>query len=134
LKEKKVLYIPDTIVEQPIIYGLIKNYNLMVNILRANINPEMEGRIVAEISGEKEDFLAGMAYLQSRAVKCLPLEQEIVWLEERCTQCGACSVICPAGALELERPEMIVRFKGEKCIICEHCIGACPARAMELRY
>ena len=134
MREKMVLYFPASVVEHPVIYSLIRDYNLMVNILKANINPRMEGRIVAEISGTKEDFQAGREFLQSRGVETLPLEQEIVWVEERCTHCGACSVICPAGALVVERPSMLVRFKGEKCIICEHCIAACPSRAMEVRY
>ena len=134
MKEKMVLYFPATVVEQPLTYSLIKDFNLMINILKAKINPRMEGRVVAEISGEKNDFQAGLAFLRSRGVKTFPLEQEIVWVEERCTHCGACSVICPAGALVMERPEMLVRFKGEKCIICEHCITACPSRAMEVCY
>jgi ferredoxin len=134
LKQKMVLHFPSTIVEQPCTYHLIKDYNLMINILKANINPRKEGFIVVEISGEKQDFSAGVAFLQSRGVKVHPLEQEIVWVEERCTHCGACSVICPTGALVLERPEMNVKFIGDKCIVCEHCIKACPVRAMEARY
>ena len=134
MKEKMVLYFPATVVEHPLTYSLIKDYNLMVNILRANINPRMEGRIVAEISGEKENYEAGLDFLHSRGVRTFPLEQEIVWVEERCTHCGACSVICPAGALVMERPAMRVSFRGDKCIICEHCITACPSRAMEVRY
>lgn len=134
MKEKIVLHFPATVVEQPFVYHLIKDYGLMVNILKANINPRKEGRMVIEVGGEKENFLAGIDFLQSRGVKVFPLEQEIVWVGERCTHCGACSVICPAGALVLERPEMEVKFIGEKCIVCEHCIKACPARAMEARY
>lgn len=134
MKQKMVFHFPATVVEQPFNYYLIKDYDLMVNILKANINPRKEGRIVVEISGEKENFQAGMEFMQSRGVKVFPLEQEIVWLEERCTHCGACTAVCPSGALELERPEMRVRFVGEKCIVCEHCIKTCPARAMEVRY
>ncbi len=129
-----VLYFPATVVEQPLTYALIKDYNLMINILKADINPKMEGRIVAEISGEEKNFHAGLEFLQSVGVRVFPLEQEIIWVEERCTHCGACAVICPAGALILERPEMVVRFESDKCIICEHCITACPARAMEVCY
>lgn len=134
MKKKIVLYFPPTVTEQPFIYYLIKDHHLMVNILKANINPRKEGRAVVEISGEENDFQAGINFLQSRGVKIFPLEQEIVWVEERCTQCGACSVICPAGALVVERPEMTVKFFNEKCIICEHCLIACPSRAMEARY
>jgi len=134
LKKKIVLYFPPTVTEQPFTYYLIKDYNLMVNILKADINPHKEGRAVVEISGKETDFQNGIEFLQSRGVKILPLEQEIVWVEERCTQCGACSVICPTGALVVERPSMHVQFYSEKCIVCEHCLQACPSRAMEAHY
>ena len=32
-------------------------------------------------------------------LKIKQLKQQIIWQEDRCTHCGACSVICPAGAL-----------------------------------
>jgi ferredoxin len=134
VKQKIVLHFPSIVTEQPFTYYLIKEYNLMVNILKANINPRKEGRMVVEVSGDQKNYRDGMEYLQSRGVKISPLEQEIVWLEDRCTQCGACVVICPVGALAMERPEMKVKFAGEKCIVCEHCLKSCPARAMEVRY
>jgi len=134
LRQKLVLHFPSTVVEQPFVYHLVKDMKLMVNILKANINPRKEGRMVVEVSGEKEDFLEGVEFLQSRGVKVFPLEQEIVWVKEKCTQCGACTVICPSGALSLKRPEMEIQFDDDKCIICEYCIKACPARAMEARY
>ena len=129
-----VLYFSPNVTEQPFIYYLIKNHNLMVNILKANINPRKEGRAVVEISGEQGDFQTGLDFLQSSGVRISPLEKEIVWVEERCTHCGICSLICPTGALVLERPEMMVKFINDKCIVCEHCITACPSRAMEARY
>ncbi len=134
MKQKMVLRFPAAVVEQPFTYHLIKDYNLMINILKANINPRMEGRMVVEISGAEDDFHRGIEFLQSSGVKAFPLEQEIAWVEERCTHCGACVIICPAGALVLERPSMEVKFLNEKCIICEHCLKACPARAMEARF
>ena len=134
MKEKMVLYFPSTVTEQPFIYYLIKDHNLLVNILKADINPRMEGRLVVEIDGEKSDFAAGLDFLQARGVKVFPLEQEIIWTEERCTHCGACTVICPAGALKLDRITMQISFSGDKCVVCEHCIKACPSRAMEARY
>lgn len=134
VKQKMVLYFSPNVTEQPFIYYLIKDYNLMVNILKANINPRKEGRAVVEISGEEKDFQAGLDFLQTGGVKVSPLEQEIVWVEERCTHCGTCSVICPTGALILERPAMTVKFLNDKCVVCEHCITACPSRAMEARY
>ena len=49
IKHRLVLCFPATLVEQPLIYHLVKDYDLMVNILRADINPRKEGRLVLEI-------------------------------------------------------------------------------------
>ncbi len=134
IRQKIVLRFPANVVEQPFLYHLIKDYNWMVNLLKANINPRKEGRLVFEVTGEEKDYQDGLEYLQSRGVSVHPLEQEIVWLEERCTQCGACAVICPSKALSVKRPEMTISFDESKCVVCEHCLKACPARAIEGRY
>ncbi|MCL5982888.1 MAG: 4Fe-4S binding protein [Firmicutes bacterium] len=134
IKRKVVLRFPASVVEHPFIYTLAKEYNVVANILKANINPRKEGRMVVELSADNKDFAAAMEFLQSRGVIVLPLEQQVSWLEDRCTQCGACTVICPTEALWMKRPEMTVSFNGEKCVVCEHCLKACPARAVEALY
>src|SRR5690554_6528866 len=105
IKRKVVLRFPTTVVEQPFIYILAKEYNVIASILKANINPRKEGSMVVELSAEQQEFDAAMEYLQTRGVQVLPLEQQIIWLEDRCTQCGACTVICPTNALWMKRPE-----------------------------
>ena len=134
IKRKLVLRFPASVVEHPFIYTLAKDFNVVASILKANINPRKEGPMVVELSASEKEFEAGIDYLQSRGVIVLPLEQQIVWLEDRCTQCGACTVICPTNALWMKRPEMTVAFCGEKCVVCEHCLKACPARAVEALY
>lgn len=134
IKRKVVLRFPASVVEYPFIYTLAKEYNVVANILKANINPRKEGRMVVELSADDKDFDAAMDFLQSRGVIVLPLEQQVNWLEDRCTQCGACTVICPTEALWMKRPEMTVSFNGEKCVVCEHCLKACPARAVDALY
>ena len=134
MKRKLVLRFPATVVEFPFMYTLVKEHNVLPNILKANINPRKEGQMVVELSADEKNLSQAVEFMQSRGVIVLPLEQQIVWVEDRCTQCGACTVICPSGALEMKRPEMTVSFDGEKCIVCEHCLKACPARAVEARY
>jgi ferredoxin len=51
---------------------------------------------------------------------------------EKCYQCGACTGICPTGALSLSRPDMAVIFDEDKCTACGLCVSVCPARAMEV--
>jgi L-aspartate semialdehyde sulfurtransferase ferredoxin len=55
-------------------------------------------------------------------------------IEERCTQCGACVVICPTGALSLNKNTRKIDFDSEKCIACELCVKPCPPRAMVVKF
>ena len=134
MKRKMVLRFPAAVVEQPFIYTLAKDYNVVANILKANINPRKEGNMVVELTATPEEFNTALDFLQARGVEVSPLEQQIVWLEDRCTQCGACTVICPTNALWMQRPEMTVSFCSEQCVVCERCLKACPARAVEALY
>jgi len=120
--------------DKPIIYHLIKNYDLVVNILKAHINPHKEGIMVLELQGETEQYTRGMEYLRSLGITIQPLSQEVQRNETLCTHCGACINICPSGALYLERPAMTVNFNDEKCVVCLMCVKACPYKAMEVRF
>jgi len=117
--------------DKPIIYHLVRNYDLIINILKASINPHKEGTMVLEISGDR--FEEGISFLEEQRVSVLPLNQEVVRNEERCTSCGACTVHCPTQALYIERPSMEVKFEGDKCVLCLMCLKTCPVHAMEVR-
>jgi hypothetical protein len=52
-KTRVVLSFPPSNVEEPVTYRLIKDYDLVVNILRASIDPGKQGRMVVELSGEE---------------------------------------------------------------------------------
>ncbi|MBE0466382.1 MAG: 4Fe-4S binding protein [Candidatus Desulforudis sp.] len=129
---KVVLRFPAEVSDKPLIYYLVKDFDLMVNILKANINPHKQGTMIMELRGDNLDD--GLAYLASRGVAVQPLSEEIVRHEDRCISCGACTAICPTGALYIERPAMAVHFDGEKCVVCQMCTRACPVRAMEVRF
>ena len=117
--------------DQPIIYHLVKDYDLVVNILKAQINPHLEGTLVLELAGDR--YEEGIAYLKTQCITVHPLTQEVVRNEERCTSCGACTNHCPANALYMERPSMQVQFDGDKCVVCLQCLKICPLRAMEVK-
>lgn len=128
---KIVLRFGPDISDKPVIYRLVKDYDLMVNIVKANVNPQKEGTMVLELTGEQYD--RGLEYLRSCGVVVQDLTQEIVRNEEKCTSCGACTAICPTGALHIQRPEMIVCFNSDDCVVCQLCVRACPVKAMEVR-
>ncbi|MBA3004887.1 MAG: 4Fe-4S dicluster domain-containing protein [Desulfurivibrio sp.] len=127
-----VLKFPKEVIDQPIISNLVKKYDLEFNILRATILLQQEGVMVLEFIGHKANVKKGIAYLNDMGVTVKSLAGNIRRDDEKCYQCGACTGVCPTGALSLHRPDMAVLFEEEKCTACGLCVSVCPARAMEV--
>jgi len=134
VSKKIVLHFPRRMGDQPIVYRLVKDFELQFNILKASITPDEEGLMVLELSGKKENFDKGIEYLQSCGVKIQPLSRDIIRNEAKCTNCGVCVPICPTGALVVDEKTRKVIFKNDKCIACELCVKICPPRAMEVNF
>ena len=128
-----ILRFPKTEVEKPIVCHLAKDYDLTFNILNAAVLPRKEGIMVLELSGTRKNFKDGVQYLKNQGVQVQNASQEVKRIQKRCTHCGACTAVCPTGALWVQRPEMSVKFDQKKCSVCELCLPACPTRAMEAR-
>jgi len=128
------LRFPEKIVDQPIAVNLVKKFDLSFNILKATIYPRKEGFMVIELSGHRKNFKQGVRYLKSLGIKVENIGHDIKKDEEICFQCGACTAVCPTGALYIKRPEMEVIFNKDRCSACELCVVACPARAMKVRF
>ena len=129
-----VLHFPRRLVDRPIVYRLIKDFNLEFNILKASVTPEEEGLMVLELKGDPADYERGVRYLTETGVVIQPLSQSVTRNEERCTQCGVCVTICPTNAFVLDPATRRVIFDDSKCLACALCIKSCPPRAMELHF
>ena len=135
IKRKIVLHFPKEKVEEAIIYKLVKDYDLVPNILKARIESDEEGLAVLELSGEDKNYAKGIEYLEKLGIRMQPLEKDINRDEKKCTQCSACVAHCPTGALHIkDRETMEIGFDKEKCILCEACISVCPVKAMSLKF
>lgn len=132
--EKVVLDFPPELIDQPITYKLVQEHGLVVNILRARINPNEWGRMVVELGGSDAQLQKGKQYLKQLGVRLEPLSGEVRWLEELCVQCTACAGACPMRALEVDRAEMTVCFDQERCIACGLCLNVCPYQALEILF
>jgi L-aspartate semialdehyde sulfurtransferase ferredoxin len=133
-KKRVVLHFPKRMIDEPILYHLIKDYSLEFNILKASISPEAEGLMVVELKGDQVHYDQGVRYLIDKGVQIQSLSQDVTRNEEKCTSCGACVTVCPAGAFAVDSKTMIVKFDNAKCVACGVCIKACPPRAMELHF
>ena len=134
ISKRIVLHFPHRMVDQPIVYKLVKDYDLQFNILKAYVTPQEEGLMVLELTGEDENFNKGIEYLQSCGVRIQPLSQDVIRNESKCTDCGVCVPICPTAAFVVDSLTRKVHFYDNKCIACELCVKICPTRAMEVRF
>lgn len=130
--KKLLLRFSNNLISQPIVYRLVKDYDLTFNILRASIKPDEEGEMVLEIQGDTKQYKKAIAYLKESGVEVQKINKRILKQEERCYQCSACTAVCPSGAISIDRETMVVSFDPEQCIVCELCVGTCPTKAMQV--
>ena len=132
--QKIVMHFPETVMDEPIICRLAKDYELDFNIIKAQIQPQREGLMVLELSGDAKKLKAGLKWAKDLGIRIQPLEQDVVRDEGLCTHCGACTSVCPVEALAFDRDTWEVIFDRDKCIGCELCVPICPPRAMSVTF
>ncbi|HHV62912.1 MAG TPA: 4Fe-4S binding protein [Firmicutes bacterium] len=134
-KKRIVLTFPPSLVEKPLTYRLVKDFDLAINILHARIVPRESGRLVIELSNSSEENIdAGIRYLEEQGVNVEPLSKEIRWDEKECINCGACTAVCHSDALRMNPETWKLEFDKDKCIVCEMCVPACPLRIISVTF
>ncbi len=66
-----------TLVKEPVIYQLGKQFEIVTNIRRADVTGD-HGWVMLEISGEPDELERGVAYLESCGVEVEPVEGDVV--------------------------------------------------------
>ena len=77
MKEKFYLTYPPTLIKQPLIYLLIKKFDVIPNIRGANVSDEM-GLLAMEIEGAQSDLDQAVAWLREQGVTVEPIEKNII--------------------------------------------------------
>ena len=125
--KKLMLFFPKCECEKPIIYHLVKDYNLIVNVFRAKVTPEEEGYLVLDVIGTEADIEKAMAFVRTFNVTINYTGKGVTRDEHRCTHCGHCVPHCPSHALRIENPATReVIYSEADCIECLACIRVCP--------
>ena len=130
---KVFLYFPLDRVGEAIAYRLVKDFDLTFNILHAEVSPGKHGRLTLELSGTEEGIKQGLAFLENENVQTRIFSKNIIWNDDKCVSCGACSGVCPSGALHIsQKSDWMLTFDSDKCLACETCVDACPVRAIDV--
>jgi ferredoxin len=129
--KKLMLFFPRCECEKPIIYHLVKDYNLVVNVFRAKVTPEEEGYLVLDVTGTEEDIERAMAFVKTFNVSINYSGKGVTRDENSCTHCGHCITHCPTGALRIDdKATREVIYSEADCIECQACIRVCPFGAL----
>lgn len=129
--KKLMLFFPKCECEKPIIYLLVKDYNLVVNVFRAKVTPEEEGYLVLDVTGTEEDIERAMAFLRTFNVSINYSGKGVTRDENSCTHCGHCITHCPTNALRIDdKTTREVIYSEADCIECLACIRICPFGAL----
>jgi ferredoxin len=124
--QKLMFFFPRCECEKPIIYHLVKDHNLVVNVFRAKVTPEEEGYLVLDVTGTEEDIEKAKAYVKTFNVTINTTGKGLTWDATRCVHCTQCVAHCPTHALHIQdRKTMKVDFEEEKCIECLACVRVC---------
>ena len=68
---------PETLVNRPLIYEIIKHYDVVPNIRRANVE-DRSGWIILELAGPHDVCDAAIAYLEDLGCTVNPMEGDVV--------------------------------------------------------
>lgn len=135
MTHKYVLGYSSETVSEPILWALVKNYDLRVNILKATISPGQEGTLLVEIPDDDGGRLSkALLWLESIGVSCVSVAKRLAWDDSLCIDCGACSGVCPSAAITIDRTEWKLVVDKDKCIACGGCVKACPLGCFTLDF
>lgn len=130
---KIVLTFPENRVTKPITYKLVKDFDLEFNILRAEVTPDIEGKMLIEIKGSKAQIENGIKYLIQEQISVQEAAKDIMLDNDQCVHCGLCTSLCITKALTMDKSNHKLVFEKDKCILCGLCLNSCPFMAIKLK-
>ena len=134
IKKRYILNFPPDSGDKPFSYHLVKDYDIRINILKAEVYPGKRGSLLLELQGKKENIEQGVEYLHKQNIICESLDKRIHFQEDKCIDCGNCTAVCFAGALTMHRESWKLEFDKNLCVVCELCIPACPLHLFEIDF
>lgn len=133
MKKRYALLFSPTLVEQPIVSKLARSYDVDINILNADVASGRGGKLIVELSGTEQDLDASVIYLSEIGVIVSEMVKELLFSQDECIDCGACTAVCSSGALWMDA-EARLQFDVSHCVVCGLCVHACPMCLFEVSH
>lgn len=130
-RRRVVLAFPPNVVQTPVTYMLAKEYDIISNILRAEIAPEESGKLVLEMDGYPEKLDEAIQKIKDYGIEVTEIARKVTFNMDKCIHCGACVSVCLAGALKLDE-NYHLQFIEPKCTVCEMCVPSCPVDVVNI--
>jgi len=133
-KKRLVLTFPPDVVERPVVALLVKEFDIITNILRAQVQEGEVGRMLVEIEGEAKNLRSAIHYLKELGVEVEEAIRDIKVDDSKCISCGACTAVCLPRALRIRESDWTLELDKEKCILCGFCVDACPLMLITVKF
>ena len=131
---KVILSFPAEAAEQPIIYNLVKQFDVQFNIFKASIEAGKSGKLFLEFHADSNNLEHAFAYLEEMGVQISPIASKISYNQEQCIDCGNCVSACISQALTMKEPDWKLHFDSEKCVLCKLCLKSCPLQLFQIEF
>ncbi len=132
MKRRYALRFSPDLVEQPIVSQLVRTYDVDINILNADVASGRGGKLIVELAGKESALDASVTYLKNLGIRVSEMVSELLFAEDVCIHCGACTAVCAPRALSLDEGHRL-HFDASLCVVCGLCVQACPLRLFTIR-
>lgn len=131
---KVILSFPVDATDRSLTYDLVKQFDIRINILKAEIQAGKSGSLLVELEAEEELLAKGIAYLTDNGVTVSPVSSKVSYNADLCINCGNCVSACFSHALTIGAPDWKLHFNPEKCIACKLCLKSCPLKLFQIEF
>jgi L-aspartate semialdehyde sulfurtransferase ferredoxin len=71
------LTFPPHLIQEPILYHLVKDFDIVINVRRADVKAD-HGWVALEMDADEATLARGVAWLEGRGVQIDPIERDVI--------------------------------------------------------
>jgi hypothetical protein len=71
------LTFPPSLIQEPIVYRLVKDFDIVINIRRADVKAD-RGWVILEMEAGEDTLARGVAWLKGKGVQVDPIESDVI--------------------------------------------------------